>query len=238
MKLLKELNESPKYYLRRDRHGIFLGDKLLGEIRINIISEKSLNVDLSPDDIDLTELNYPLMGPTGLIGPTGPTGPTGAIGPQGLQGIQGLMGPTGPTGPQGFPGPVGPTGPQGLQGIQGLMGPAGPMDPVGPQDYQSNSNLSTSKNRDSFFYYNHPGIETYQLVSREEKIDRAFITCSVMFGKVRLDFFDNYIIGKISRIEFIPMKRKKSIFIDEFYLLLIKQDEESLLKYLKQVTEF
>lgn len=112
--------------------------------------------------VNVSQVMYTQMGPTGSIGLTGPTGPTGAAstvaGPTGPTGSNGLSGPTGPTGaastiagptgPQGtsITGPTGPTGadstvagptgPTGAQGIQGATGPTGANStvagPTGP----------------------------------------------------------------------------------------------------------
>ena len=88
------------------------------------------------------------LGPTGPQGVAGPTGPTGAAstvaGPTGPQGVAGPTGPqgaastvAGPTGPTGSAGSSGPTGPTGaastVAGPTGPQGVAGPTGPTGPQ---------------------------------------------------------------------------------------------------------
>lgn len=100
--------------------------------------------------VNLSQVMYTQLGPTGSTGPTGPvsttpgpTGPTGAAstvaGPTGPTGAASTVaGPTGPTGSTGAASTVaGPTGPQGIAGPTGPTGAAstvaGPTGPTGAQ---------------------------------------------------------------------------------------------------------
>lgn len=65
------------------------------------------NIDITLDNINVSNVNDVLTGPQG---PAGPQGPQGIEGPQGPAGPVGEQGPTGATGPQGPQGPQGPAG--------------------------------------------------------------------------------------------------------------------------------
>ena len=114
-----------------------------------------VEVNVSPDRVDVVFTGSSLEGISGYIGPTGPVGltgdlgPTGATGPTGSIGLTGPAGgPTGPTGPIGvtgaastIPGPTGATGstgavstvpgPTGPQGLVGATGPTGAQGTAG-----------------------------------------------------------------------------------------------------------
>lgn len=79
--------------------------------------------------VDINQVMYTQLGPTGATGATGATGVAGATGPTGATGETGPQGPVGPTGATGatstVPGPAGPTGATGETGAQGPTGPTG-----------------------------------------------------------------------------------------------------------------
>ena len=77
--------------------------------------------------VNLSQVMYTQLGPTGAVGPTGPTGAQGNTGPTGPTGADStVQGPTGPTGPTGAASTVaGPTGPTGTNGTNGPTGPTG-----------------------------------------------------------------------------------------------------------------
>lgn len=95
--------------------------------------------------VNVSQVMYTQLGPTGPTGNLGPTGPQGIVGPTGPTGAaSSVAGPTGPTGPQGaastVAGPTGPTGstgssgptgPTGSTGSTGLTGPTGPTGSTG-----------------------------------------------------------------------------------------------------------
>ena len=71
--------------------------------------------------VNVSQVMYTQLGPTGPTGNLGPTGPQGVAGPTGPTGAASTVaGPTGPTGPTGaastVAGPTGPTGPTGSTG--------------------------------------------------------------------------------------------------------------------------
>ena len=68
-----------------------------------------------------------LTGAQGDFGPTGVQGNTGPQGPIGNTGSDGTIGVDGNTGPQGFQGNIGPSGSNGSQGFQGPQGLTGPQ---------------------------------------------------------------------------------------------------------------
>ena len=77
------------------------------------------NIEITLDNINVSNVNDVLTGPQGPVGPAGP------------QGIQGETG------------PVGPAGPQGIQGETGPVGPAGPQGPAGTTPTIQIGNVST-----------------------------------------------------------------------------------------------
>lgn len=94
--------------------------------------------------VNVSQVMYTNIGPTGASGGTGPTGPTGATGaastvagPTGPTGATGaastVAGPTGPTGATGAASTVaGPTGPTGATGAAStIAGPTGPTGATG-----------------------------------------------------------------------------------------------------------
>jgi len=87
--------------------------------------------------VNVSQVMYTQLGPTGPTGNLGPTGPQGVAGPTGPTGAASTVaGPTGPTGPTGAASTVaGPTGPQGVVGPTGPTGAAstvaGPTGPTG-----------------------------------------------------------------------------------------------------------
>ena len=83
--------------------------------------------------LNVTQVMYTQIGPSGSNGFQGNTGPQGLIGNTGSNGTIGV---DGNTGPQGFQGPIGNTGSNGTIGIDGNTGPQGfqgPQGLTGPQ---------------------------------------------------------------------------------------------------------
>lgn len=118
----------------------------------------------------------------------------------------------------------------------------GLVDSMGIQrmmDFRNSFDQSiTSKNNDSYSYYvNYQRFETCQLISREEKIDKAFIPCVLSIDLIEINFFNNYTVGKVENKQFLAMKRRRSMFNNEFYFLLLYKDEENLLRYLSKITD-
>ena len=94
----------------------------------------------TPIDIPSTILNvhqvmYTQIGPSGsqgISGPTGSNGVQGNTGPQGLIGNTGSTGSNGIDGNTGFQGPIGNTGSNGTIGVDGNTGPQGFQGNIGP----------------------------------------------------------------------------------------------------------
>jgi hypothetical protein len=115
-------------------------------------SQRSVDLDIVPGNIDHNSLNNVLGGetgysyhlstdeytwihnnPTGVVGYTGAQGYTGAPGDTGLQGATGIDGITGAQGDTGASGVTGLSGITGIGGITGLQGYTGPHGITGGQ---------------------------------------------------------------------------------------------------------
>lgn len=112
--------------------------------------------------LNVHQVMYTQIGPSGsqgISGPTGSNGSQGFQGPQGLIGSTGSSGLNGSTGSQGFQGPIGltgsqgqfgPTGFQGNTGPQGISGTIGIDGNTGPQGFQGNIGPTGSNGSQGF----------------------------------------------------------------------------------------